>query len=94
MRALAALVSQPRLSGESQFGLMKAPDSAPPSDATNYLGGVGDVLEAKTRRGVLEHLGDLTQVALYENDRQIQGVHYHYERGEPARYTGRIWPLE
>src|SRR4051812_38145651 len=30
----------------------------PPSDATNYLGGVADVLEDKTRRGDLRHLGD------------------------------------
>src|SRR5213596_2577624 len=37
-------------------------------DATNYLGGIGDVLEDKTRRGSLPHLGDLSQVAVYGND--------------------------
>ncbi|SCL31410.1 hypothetical protein GA0074694_5977 [Micromonospora inyonensis] len=47
----------------------------PPSDATNYLGGIADVLEAKQHRGALEHLGDLAFVALYGNDRQIQEVH-------------------
>jgi hypothetical protein len=65
----------------------------PASDATNYLGGVGDVLEAKARRGVLEHLGDLAQVALYENDRQIQEVSYRCDRGQPTRYALRIWVL-
>jgi len=33
-------------------------ENEPPSDATNYLGGVADVLEEKGRRGALAHLGD------------------------------------
>lgn len=41
----------------------------PIADATNFLGGVGDVLESKSRRGQLEQLGDLSRVGLYENDR-------------------------
>jgi hypothetical protein len=76
------------LFGTDMLGLelvVTAP-SAPPSDATNYLGGVGDVLEAKARRSMLEHLGELAGVALYENDRQIQEVHYRYQAGQPARY--------
>jgi hypothetical protein len=43
----------------------------PPSDATNYLGGVGDVLESKTRRGELTHLGAFAGTALYNNDRMF-----------------------
>jgi hypothetical protein len=66
----------------------------PPSDATNYLGGVGDVLEAKGRRGVLEHLGELATVALYANDRQIQEVHYRRVLTGAPRYTVRLWTLE
>lgn len=46
------------------------------SDATNYLGGVADVLENKAPRGPLQHLGDLAAVQLYENDRQIKQVAY------------------
>src|SRR6267154_2695935 len=42
----------------------------PPSDATNYLGGVADVLENKGHRGELAHLGQLARFALYRNDRQ------------------------
>jgi hypothetical protein len=62
----------------------------PPSDATNYLGGIADVLEAKSRRVGLAHLGDLGTVALYENDRQIQEVHYRCERGPQLRYRVRL----
>jgi hypothetical protein len=63
----------------------------PPSDATNYLGGVGDVLEVKSRRGELAHLADLTTVALYENDRQFHNVRYRWQVGTAVEYTVRIW---
>jgi hypothetical protein len=66
----------------------------PPGDATNYIGGIGDALEAKTRRGALDHLGDLAAVSLYENDRQIQEVHYRCELGDQPRYTVWIWVLD
>jgi len=65
----------------------------PPSDATNYLGGVGDVLEAKDRRGALPHLGALANVALYLNDRQIHEVLYRWERASATRYSVRVWRL-
>ncbi|WP_131519217.1 hypothetical protein [Kribbella capetownensis] len=42
-------------------------------DATNYLGGIGDVLEDKSCRGVsVDHLGALAGVWLFHNDRQIK----------------------
>lgn len=63
----------------------------PPSDATNYLGGVGDVLEAKGHRGVLAHLGDLAEIGLYENDRQIHEVTYRWDCSEAISYEVRIW---
>jgi hypothetical protein len=53
-----------------------APPGRNPWDATNYLGGIGDVLEDKRRRGILPHLGSLRDVFLYLNDRQIREVHY------------------
>lgn len=76
------------------FELVLAAPVPPPSDATNYLGGVADVLEAKSRRGALEHLGDLAAVALYTNDRQIHEVHYHYEQATEPRYFVRVWLLD
>ena len=65
----------------------------PPSDATNYLGGIGDVLEAKDRRGALPHLGELIDVALYVNDRHIHHVLYRWERAPATRYSVRVWRL-
>lgn len=72
---------------------LQTPDDTDPWDATNYLGGIGDVLEVKSRRGTLEHLADLARVGLYENDRQIKEVRYRAVRGETATYTVRIWVL-
>jgi hypothetical protein len=63
----------------------------PPSDATNYLGGVADVLEDKGHRGGLAHLGELAHFALYRNDRQFHEVRYRWERGPNIRYQVRIW---
>jgi hypothetical protein len=64
------------------------------SDATNYLGGIADVLEEKGHRtGQLDHLGDLTAVALYDNDRQIEDVRYRWEEAPDPSYTVRLWSL-
>ena len=68
--------------------------SPPPADATNFLGGVGDVLENKGHRGALEHLGAHVNVAVYSNDRQIQEIHYRWRRAPTIRYRIRIAPIE
>lgn len=59
-----------------------------PWDATNYLGGVADVLEDKSRRGTaVAHLGDLAQVWLYRDDRQIKQISYCEQPGMTAGYV-------
>src|SRR5215208_1290674 len=63
------------------------------SDATNYLGGVGDVLEDKVRRRNLDHLGDLASFGLYADDGQIEEVHFRWEPNENLSYTVRLWAL-
>jgi hypothetical protein len=63
------------------------------SDATNYLGGVADVLEDKGHRGALQHLGDLAAVALYDNDRQIEEAHYYWEEAASPSYRVKFWTL-
>jgi len=65
------------------------------SDATNFLGGIGDVLESKGHRGVLEHLGELSSIALYlyDNDRQIEEVHYRWEHSPEPSYTVHFYEL-
>lgn len=74
--------------------VVRAPAQKDPWDATNYLGGIADVLqEKKNIRISLEHLGDLSEVALYRNDRQIHEIHYRQEHGELPAYRVRIWSL-
>src|SRR3712207_302880 len=53
----------------------------PPWDATNLLGGIADVLDSKAHRrvahpGSVDHLGDLADVALFDDDRQIREINY------------------
>ncbi len=65
------------------------------SDATNYLGGIADVLEEKGHRtGQLDHLGELTSVALYDNDRQIEEVRYRWEESPDPSYAVKLWSLD
>jgi len=64
-----------------------------PSDATNYLGGIADVLEEKSQRGTLDHLGELGHVWVYRNDRQIKEVSYRQLQAPDAYYAVRIREL-
>jgi len=74
--------------------VVRAPTQKDPWDATNYLGGIADVLqEKKNVRISLQHLGVLSDVALYRNDRQIREIHYRQEYGDGPAYRVRIWPL-
>ena len=77
--------------------IIYAAEGRDPWDATNYLGGVGDVLQNKSRplpRLDLSHLGELRQVALYENDRQIQEISYRQSPGRVSSYSVRLWTLD
>jgi hypothetical protein len=58
-----------------------------PADATNYLGGIADVLEEKSRRGPLDHLEALATVWLYGNDRQLKQVSYREVAANQVSYT-------
>jgi hypothetical protein len=73
--------------------VVHAPAGQNPADATNYLGGIGDVLENKAHRGTLEHLGDLAVVRLYANDRQIKEATYREVDADQASYTVTIREL-
>jgi hypothetical protein len=67
--------------------ILRSPAGQAQSDATNYLGGIGDVLEDKAQRGNLDHLGDLATVWLYRNDRQIKQVSYRETDASQPGYT-------
>jgi predicted RNA-binding Zn ribbon-like protein len=72
---------------------LRTPSARLAWDATNYLGGIADVLQNKGRRE-LPHLGDLAMVAVYENDRSIREVRYQHERSDRVGYRLRIWALD
>jgi hypothetical protein len=58
-------------------------------DATNYLGGIADVLQDKRRLDMASRaaLGDLAEVALYVDDRQIKAIDYRLARGTALSYA-------
>ncbi len=60
---------------------------SPTGDAANIIGGIADVLEDKPGRyyrAAMDHLGDLTAVWLYRDDKQIKQITYREEQGEPG----------
>ena len=64
-----------------------------PGDATNYLGGVADVLQVRRANADLEHLGDLKEISMYYDDRQIREVCFSTVSGDTPGYLVRIWLL-
>jgi hypothetical protein len=74
--------------------VLKAPAGQERADATNYLGGIGDVLEDKAHRGSLDQLGDLAAVWLYRNDRQIKQVSYQETEANNPSYTVTVRSLD
>jgi len=95
LQAVAKLPVERRqfLRGPITLELRLRPPARRSWDATNYLGGVADVLESKYRRKNVEHLRELIDVAVYVNDRQIREVHYSHEVSRSISYEVRIWPL-
>lgn len=73
---------------------VSAPPSSAVGDATNQLGGVGDVLQARRSRLVdTVHLGDLAIVALFRDDAQIAEIRYSRHDAPAARYWVHVWTL-
>ena len=68
--------------------VVPSPSPRPPGDATNYLGGIGDVLQDKSSPTNLDlsHLGSLRGVALYVNDPQICRIAYRIEASHSPSY--------
>jgi hypothetical protein len=75
--------------------VLSVPPGNNPWDAINYLGGIADVLEVKSKREPeIKHLGELAHTALYENDRQIREVHYCQRTAPQSKYSVRVWALQ
>jgi hypothetical protein len=63
----------------------------PPGDATNFLGGVADVLQTTPPANVdLTHLGDLAKIGLYIDDKQISRISYRELRASEVSYRVRV----
>lgn len=73
---------------------VRSPTPRPPGDATNFLGGIGDVLQGrKAGQGVnLSHLGKLAGFALFNDDSQIVKVAYRVVVDTVASYTVQVTP--
>lgn len=70
--------------------------TVPPSerlpDATNLLGGIGDVLQARATGADVAHLGELSTVACFHDDAQIEEIHYRRVEGRELGYVVLIQP--
>jgi len=73
--------------------VVEAPKASAPADATNYLGGVADVLQVNRRNADLSHFGDAASASLYLDDRQVREVRYAVEQGNAPGYRVRVWLL-
>lgn len=56
-------------------------------DATNMLGGIGDVLQGRSTGADVEHLGSLARVACFKDDAQIQEIHYRRVERDEVGYA-------
>lgn len=61
----------------------------PKGDATNYLGGIGDILQARKPQGS-DHLGELAGLSLFDDDRQFVEIAYRATLSEADSYTVRL----
>jgi hypothetical protein len=66
----------------------------PYGDATNFLGGVADVLQGTTPSNVdISHLRDLAMVGLYTDDKQISQISYREMPAAEVFYRVRVSTL-
>ena len=73
--------------------VVDAPTQPYPSDGTNWLGGVADVLQYSRPNVDTSILGDLAGISLYFDDGQIGEIRYRKEQGNVASYRVRVWVL-
>lgn len=82
-----AMVGREPLAGPIRLDVVvRAPDGTRLNDATNLLGGIGDVLQARSTGADVTHLGELAGVACFLDDEQISEVHFRREQSEPVGY--------
>lgn len=78
---------EPLAGGISLDVTLTAPAGQQLPDASNMLGGIGDVLQARLTGADVEHLGALSSVACFYDDAQIQEIHYRRMEGTELGYV-------
>lgn len=73
---------------------LTAPSGTRLPDATNMLGGIGDVLQARTTGAKVEHLGHLARVGCFYDDAQIREIHYRRTDRDNISYVIVIRSLD
>ncbi|GAA4440637.1 hypothetical protein GCM10023170_013490 [Phytohabitans houttuyneae] len=75
--------------------VLRRPPDHHSGDVTNFLSGIGAVLQDKRRSAAVSvaHLGVLVDVALYVDDRQIRQLSYREEHADEPSYTVRVSTL-
>jgi hypothetical protein len=80
--------------GEIALELIIRCPGRPDGDATNFLGGVADVLQTKVPPNIdITHLGDLASIGLYLDDKQISRITYQELPAAEASYRVRVSAL-
>ena len=70
--------------------ILFGPTGEDPYDATSYLSGIVEVLEEKSILGGVTHLGELSDVWLYQNSLQVREIIYRQAEGSKALYAVTI----
>ena len=93
--AATAMAGRELLSGAIGLELLvSVPPGRRVADATNMLGGVGDVLQARSTGADTTHLGELADVACYSDDNQIHEITYKSVPAPTLGYRVRLWTLD
>jgi hypothetical protein len=74
--------------------VVQVSEGTAPGDATNYLGGIGDVLQKRRVNIPAENPAAPVSCSAFDDDGQIREVHYREQLGDHICYWVRIWPLE
>ena len=95
LAAADAMIDRQPLTGAISVDVtVNAPRGHLLPDATNMLGGIGDVLQARRSGADVEHLGDLDRAACYYDDAQIQAIKYRRFEGDEVGCVVIVRPLQ
>ncbi len=93
--AANAMADRDLLPGDMSLKVnITAPRGTRLPDATNMLGGIGDVLQARTTGADVEHLGLLARVGCFNDDAQIQEIHYRRVERDEIGYVVVVRSLD